>query len=71
MGWRSLIIGASALHNVTKAYGNVFKSIDAFVEPTPPTNIFTNDTSLNQYSIQQVIKVFGLKFEAAVQKSIQ
>ena len=35
MGWINLIMGSRALHNVSKAYANVFNSITTFVEPTP------------------------------------
>ena len=70
MGWNNLIVGSNELHSVTKAYINVVNDITYFVKPTPPTNIITNDTILNQYSIKQVLKVFGKKLEAAVRKEL-
>ena len=68
MGWNNLIVGSNEIHGVAKAYVNVVNAITSFVKPTPPTNIITNETILNQYSIKQGIKVFGKKGEAAVQK---
>ena len=65
---KNLIIVSHALHNVAKAYFNVINSTSAFVEHTPPTNIITNDTILNQYINKQGLKVFGLKGEAGVKK---
>ena len=53
MVWSSLIVGARDLHNIAKAYVNVINAIATFVEPTPPTNMTTNETILNQYSINQ------------------
>ena len=49
---RNLIVGYHALHSVTKAYVNSVNDIAIFVEPTPPTNIITNETVLNQYNIE-------------------
>ena len=42
MGWRNLIVGSHALHNVYKAYANAVNAIANFVEPTPAINIITN-----------------------------
>ena len=61
MGCNNLLVGYHALHSVVKAYGNVINAIAKFVYPTPPTNIITNENILTQYSIKQVIKVFGKK----------
>ena len=47
------IVGYHALHNVANAYVNVVNAITTFVEPTPPTNITTNETILTQYIIKQ------------------
>ena len=58
MDWNNLIVGYHALHSVAKAYVNVVNSIFTFVEPTPPTNIITNDTIHNQYSIKHGLSVF-------------
>ena len=41
-----------------------------FFKPNPPTNIVTNDTILIQYSIKQMLKVFGNKGEAEVKKEL-
>ena len=71
MGWNNLIIGSNELHSVSKAYINVINAITYFVKPTPTTNIITNKTILNQCSINQVLNVFGKKFEAAVRKGLQ
>ena len=68
MGWNKLIVGSHALYSVVKAYVKVFNVIATFFEPTPPTNIITNDTILTQYSIKQVLNVIGKKGDAAVQK---
>ena len=54
-----------------KGYINIVNYITSFVKPTPPKNIITNETILNQYSIKQVLKVFGKKGEASVRKEIQ
>ena len=58
MGWNNLIVGSHDLHSVIKAYVNIFNAISIFVAPTQPTNIITNMSILNQYSIKQGIKVF-------------
>ena len=71
MGWSNLIVGSRVLNNVVKAYFNVVNSFKNFVEPNPPTNILTNETILTQYIIKQGLKVFGNKFEAAVQNYLQ
>ena len=71
MGWNNLIVGSNEIHSVAKAYVNVVYAIPYFVKQTPPTNIITNDTILNQYSIKQGLKVFGKKGEAAVRKELQ
>ena len=68
MGWNNLIIGSNELHSVAKFYVNVVNYIATFVKPTPPINIFTNETILTQYNIKQVIKVFVKKVEATLQK---
>ena len=52
MGWSHLIVGACVLHNSIKFYDRVSDIISNFVEPTPPTNIITNDTILTQYIIK-------------------
>ena len=56
-----LIVGCHALYSVAKAYVNILNSIATFVEPTPPTNIITNETILTQCIIKQGFKVFGKK----------
>ena len=66
MGWNNLIVVSNEIQSVAKAYVNVVNSITSSVKPTPPTNIITNETILDQYSIKQGLKVFGNKFEAAV-----
>ena len=66
MGCKNLIIGSNELHSVAKAYIDVVNAITSFVKPTTPTNIITNETILNQYSIKQGLKVFGEKGEATV-----
>ena len=71
MGWNNLIVSSNKIHSVAKAYVDVVNAITSFVKPTPPTNIITNETILTQYSIKQVLKVFGKKGEAAVQKELQ
>ena len=71
MGWNNLIVGSNYLQNVAKAYSNVVNDVTTFVEPNSPTNIITNDTILIQYNIKQVLKVFGKKGEAAIQKELQ
>ena len=71
MGWNNLIVGSNEIHSVGKAYINVVNDITSFVKPTPPTSIITNETILTQYSINQVLKVFGKKFEAVVRKELK
>ena len=61
MGWNNLIFGSHAIHIVEKSDVNVVNDIAAIFEPTPPTNIITNETILTQYIIKQVIKVLGFK----------
>ena len=68
MGRNNMIVGSHDLHNFAKAYVNIVNAITTFVDPTPPTNIITNETILTQYSIKQGLKVFGKKCEDAVQK---
>ena len=65
------IVGSNELHSVAKSYVSVVNAITSFVKPAPPTKIITNYTILNQYIIEQVIKVFGKKCEAAVRKELQ
>ena len=60
-----------ALDNVTKYYVKVANAISSFVEPTPPTNIITNETILNQYSIKQKLNSFDRKIKDEVQKEFQ
>ena len=71
MGWNNLIVGSNEIYSVAKDYVNVVNAITSFVKPTPPTNIITNKTILNQYSIKKGLKVFGNKGEAAVRKELQ
>ena len=59
------------INSVAKAYVNVVNDITYFIKPTPPTNIITNETIMNQYSIKQGLKIFGKKDEAEVQKEPQ
>ena len=59
----NLTVGYHALHNFTKAYDNVVNYIAAFVGPTPPTNIITNETILTYYIIKQLIRVMEVKNE--------
>ena len=68
MGCNNLIVGAHALHNVTKANVNILNSISTFVDPNTPTNIITHYTFLNKYSIKQGLKGFGKKGEATLRK---
>ena len=68
MGQNNLIVGSNKIQSVAKDYINVANAINYFVKRTPPTNIITNKTILTQYSINQGLKVFGKKGEAAVQK---
>ena len=68
IGWNNLIVGYHVLRNVSNACVNVVNSIAAFFEPTPPTSIIKNDTTLTQYSIKQGLKCFGKKFKATLQK---
>ena len=72
MGWINLIGGHHAFHSIANIYDNIVNDIanvfeptpqtniitnDTFVEPTSPTNIITNETFLTQYSIQQGLRV--------------
>ena len=66
IGWNNLIVSCNEIHSFAKAYVNVNNDITSFFKPTPPTNITTNKTILKQYIINQGLKVFGKKFEAAV-----
>ena len=68
MGWSNLILGVRDLHNVIMAYVNAINFITTIVETTPPSNIITNETILTQYSIKQLIQIFGKKVKASVQK---
>ena len=68
MGWNNLIVGSNELHSVSKACVNVVNAVDNFVKPNPTTNIITNETILAEYSINQVLKVFGKKCEGSLQK---
>ena len=61
MGWNNQIVGSNEIHSVAKAYINVVNDINSFVKPTPPTNITTNETILNQCITKQGLKVFGKK----------
>ena len=71
MGRNNLIVGSNELKNCAKVHINVVNAITYFVKPTPPTNIITNETILNQYRIKQGLKVFGKKGEAALRKELQ
>ena len=71
MGWSNLIVGARALHNFFKAYAKIINAIFTFVEPTPSTNIITNYTILTQYSIKQVLQVFGKKLRLQRENNLQ
>ena len=66
MVWKNLIVSSNEIHSVAKAYVNVVNAITSFVKPTPPINIITNETILTQYSINQGLKFFVNKGEAAV-----
>ena len=55
MGWIKLVVGTLSLQIFFKAYLNFVNAITNSVEPTPPTNIITNETILAQYIIKQVI----------------
>ena len=57
VGRNNLLVGYHDLQSVAKAYVNDVNYISTFVETTPPTNIVTNETILNQYIIKQGIKV--------------
>ena len=70
MVWSNNIFGDHVLHNFVKAYVNVFNAITTFVEPTPPTNIITNETILTQYITKQGIKFIGQKLKASVQNNL-
>ena len=63
----NLIAVSHALCSVVKACVNIVNSTTSFDDPTPPTNIITNYTILNQYSIKQGIILFGKKGKASVQ----
>ena len=71
MGWNNIIVVSNKLHIVAKSCANVVDYISNYVKPTPPTNIVTNDTILNQYIIKHGLKVFGNNGEAGVQKELQ
>ena len=71
MGRNNIIVGSNEIHSVAKDYVNVVNAITSFIKATPPTNIITKETILNQYSIKQGLKVFGKKGEATVQKELQ
>ena len=71
MGCNNLLVGSHALHSVAKYYVNVVNDIATFVEPTPLTNIITNETIMTQHIINQGLYVSGKKGEAAVQKELQ
>ena len=71
MGWTNLIVGFNELHSVAKAYANVVNSIANFFKPTLTTNIIPNKTILMQYSINQLLKVFGKKCKASLRKEVQ
>ena len=61
MGWTNLVVGAHEIHIVCKTYVNVVKTISKVFEPTSPTNIITNETILDQYSINKVLQISGKK----------
>ena len=71
MGCNNPIVGFNEIHSIAKAYIHVVNAITSFVKLTPPTNIITNETILTQYSIKQVLKVFGKKCKAEVRKELQ
>ena len=54
----NLIVGSHSLHNFSKTCVNVVNVIATFIEPTPTTNIITNETNLIQYSTKQGLKDF-------------
>ena len=66
----NLFFGSNELHSVAKAYINIVNDISSFVKPTPPANIITNETILQQYSIKQGLNFFGNKDEAEVRKEL-
>ena len=66
-----ILVGSNEIHSVVKAYINVVNDITYFFKPTPPTNIISNRIILTQYRINQGLKVFGKKGEAAVRKELQ
>ena len=68
MGCINLIVGARALRNVFKVYVDIVNAKADFVEPTPPTNIITNNAILNQYNIKQGIEVFKKSWGRSVKK---
>ena len=71
MVWNNLIVGSHALNSVEKAYVNVLNDTYTFVETNPLTSIITNKSILNQYRIKHVLKCFGKKCKASVQKELQ
>ena len=52
MGWINTIVGDHGQNNVAKASAKIVNAITTFVEITQPTNIITNKTIRNQYSIK-------------------
>ena len=68
MVFNNLVVDFHALNSVAEAYVNVINATVTFFEPTPPTNIITNETILTQYSIKQGLNMFGEKGEVEVQK---
>ena len=66
MVWYNLIVGSNELHSVAKVYFNVVNTITNFFKSTPPTNIITNKTIIFQYSINQILNIFGNKGVAAL-----
>ena len=58
MVWNNSTVGSNELDGVAKAYVSVVNDIATFINPTPPTNIITNETILTKYSIKQALKVF-------------
>ena len=69
MGRNNLTVGSHDHHSVVKYYANDVNNIANFVEPTTPTNIITNNTILNQYSIKQGLNIFGKKTRLQHKKS--
>ena len=68
MVWINLNVVSHDLHNVAKAYVNAANAIIKFFDPTPPTNITTNETIMTQYSIKQGLKGFGKKRRSCIKK---